>query len=73
MNDKIKEIISDILDVEVASINDDASILDDLGADSIAIMEIVMELEEEYSLDVDTEDIPKLKTVNDIVAYIESK
>ncbi|MFV0255061.1 MAG: acyl carrier protein [Erysipelotrichaceae bacterium] len=73
MNNKIKEIIAEILDVEVSTIADDASILDDLGADSIAVMEIVMELEGEYGVEVPTEDVLNLKTVNDIVAYIESK
>ncbi|CAM3497189.1 acyl carrier protein [Erysipelothrix sp. HDW6B] len=73
MNEKIKEIVAEILDVEVATIAEDASILDDLGADSIAVMEIVMELEGEYGVEVPTEDILTLKTVNDIVAYIESK
>ncbi|MEG0328173.1 MAG: acyl carrier protein [Erysipelothrix sp.] len=73
MKDKIKEIVSEILDVEVENIADDALILDDLGADSIAVMEIVMELEGEYDVEVPTEDILNLKTVNDIVAYIEAK
>lgn len=73
MNEKIKEIVAEILDIEVATIAEDASILDDLGADSIAVMEIVMELEGEYGVEVPTEDILTLKTVNDIVAYIESK
>ncbi|MDF9867163.1 acyl carrier protein [Bacilli bacterium PM5-3] len=73
MNNKIKEIIGEILDLEVSEINDDASILDDLGADSIAVMEIVMELESEFDLEIETEEIPNFKTVNDIVAFIESK
>lgn len=73
MKAKVKQIVSEILDVTVDEIKDDASILDDLGADSIAVMEIVMELEGEYGIDVPTEDVVNLKTVNDIVAYIESK
>lgn len=70
MENKIKGIIAEILGVEESGINNDASILDDLGADSIAIMEIVMELEEEFDIEVATEEIPKLKSVNDIVAFI---
>ena len=70
MKDKIKEIIAEILDLEVEAIKDDASILDELGADSIAIMEIVMELEEEFDIEVATEEIPNMKTVNDIVNFI---
>lgn len=73
MNTKVKEIIAEILDLKVEDIKDEASILDDLGADSIAVMEIVMELEGEYGVEVPTEDVLNLKTVNDIVAYIESK
>lgn len=73
MNKKIKEIISELIEVDVSTIGDTALIIDDLGADSIAVMEIVMELEEEYGVEVPTEDILNLKTVADIVAYIESK
>ena len=73
MNNKIKEIIGEILDLEVSEISEDANILDDLGADSIAVMEIVMELESEFDLEIDTEDIPNFKTINDIVAFIENK
>lgn len=71
MTDKIKDIVADILELEVEAIDVNASILDDLGADSIAVMEIVMELEGEFDVEVPTEDILNLNTVNDIVAYIE--
>ena len=70
MNQKIKEIIAEILSLDVEGISDDASILDDLGADSIAIMEIVMEIEEKFDIEVATEEIPNLKSVNDIVNFI---
>lgn len=70
MNTKIKEIIAEILDLNAEEISDDASILDDLGADSIAIMEIVMEIEEAFDIEIDTDEIPKLKSVNDIVNFI---
>lgn len=73
MNTKIKEIIMDILEVEMDEIKDDASIVDDLGADSIAIMEIVMELETEFDMEIDTDDIVNFKTVSDIEKFIESK
>lgn len=71
MKTKVTEIVMEILDVE--DVKDDALIVDDLGADSIAVMEIVMELEGEYGVEVPTEDILNLKSVNDIVAYIENK
>lgn len=70
MNEKVKKIVADILEVELESVTEDASILDDLGADSIAVMEIVMELEEELDVEVPTEDILELKTVGDIIEYI---
>ena len=73
MTKKIKEIISELIEVDASTIGDTALIIDDLGADSIAVMEIVMELEEEYGVEVPTEDVLNLKTVADIVAYIESK
>lgn len=73
MKDRVKEIIGEILDVNVNDISDDALILDELGADSIAVMEIVMELETEYDMEVDTDQIPNLKTVNDIVSYLEKQ
>lgn len=73
MTEKIKEIVAEILELEVDAIDGELSILDDLGADSIAVMEIVMELEGEFDVEVPTEDIINLKSVNDIIAYVESK
>ncbi|HLV49533.1 MAG TPA: acyl carrier protein [Erysipelothrix sp.] len=70
MNEKVKKIVADILEVELESVTEDASILDDLGADSIAVMEIVMELEEELDVEVPTDDILELKTVGDIIEHI---
>lgn len=72
MTNKIKDIVADILELEVDDIKGDALILDDLGADSIAVMEIVMELEGEFDVEVPTDDIINLKTVDDIVKYIET-
>lgn len=71
MIENIKKIVAEILEVDVADVKEDALILDDLGADSIAVMEIVMELEETLGVEVPTDDILELKTVGDIVAYIE--
>lgn len=71
MIDKIKKIVAENLDKNVDEIDVNASILDDLGADSIAVMEIVMELETEFGVEVPTEDVLELKTVQDIVNYIE--
>lgn len=73
MKEKIKEIIADILDVEIETVKDDAHIIDDLDADSIAVMEIVMEIEESLDVEVPTEDILQLHTVGDIIAYVEKQ
>ncbi len=71
MIEKIKKIVAENLDINSEEIDVNASILDDLGADSIAVMEIVMELETEFGVEVPTEDVLELKTVQDIVNYIE--
>ncbi|MEG0283595.1 MAG: acyl carrier protein [Erysipelotrichales bacterium] len=73
MKKEIKKIIGEVLEIEESTINDDAKILDDLGADSIAVMEIVMELEEAFDLDIDTEEIAKFKTVSDIEKYLSEQ
>lgn len=73
MNEKVVEIVAEILDLEVSEVEESAKIIDDLGADSIAVMEIVMELEEEYDVEVPTEDILELVTVADIIAYVKAK
>lgn len=70
MTNKIIGIVADILELEESEVSVDALILDDLGADSIAVMEIVMELESEFDVEVVTEDITELKTVSDIENYI---
>lgn len=69
--EKVKEIIAEMLDIESTEIELEDNVIDDLGADSIAVMEIVMELEEEYDFEVPTDDVLKLVTVEDIVTYIE--
>lgn len=71
MLEKIKQIVAENLDKNVEELDVNASILDDLGADSIAVMEIVMELETEFGVEVPTEDVLQLKTIQDIANYIE--
>ena len=73
MKETVTNIVADILELEADAITETAVIIDDLGADSIAVMEIVMELESEYDFEVPTEDAVNLTTVAEIVAYIESK
>jgi len=71
--DKVKEIIGRELGVERDKLTDNASFIDDLGADSLDIVELVMEFEKEFNIDIPDEDAEKLRTVGDAVAYLEAK
>ncbi|MEQ1664474.1 MAG: acyl carrier protein [Bdellovibrionales bacterium] len=70
---RIKKIIEEQLGVEGDRIKPDASFIDDLGADSLDIVELVMAMEEEFDLEIPDEDAEKLKTVNDVTKYIQTK
>ena len=69
--DKVKEILCDQLDVDEDAVTLDASIIDDLGADSLDIVDLVMSLEEEFDLEIPDDQVENIKTVGDIVKYIE--
>ena len=71
--DKVKKILVDQLDVEESAITSDSSIIDDLGADSLDIVDMVMSLEEEFDIEIPDEEIESMKTVGDIVKFIEAK
>lgn len=71
--DKIKEVIVDKLGVEEDKITMEASFIDDLGADSLDTVELIMELEEEFGLEIPDEDAEKLTTVQAVVDYVEEK
>ncbi len=71
--DKVKDIIVTELGVEREKLTDDASFIDDLGADSLDIVELVMEFEKEFNLDIPDEDAEKLRTVGDAIAYLNQK
>ena len=73
IQDRVKNIICDQLAVEAEKVTDTASFIDDLGADSLDIVELVMTMEEEFELDIPDEDAEKMKTVGDVVAYIKTK
>jgi acyl carrier protein len=70
---KIKEVIVEQLGVDADRVKSEASFIDDLGADSLDIVELVMAMEEEFSIEIPDEEAEKLKTVNDVVAYLKSK
>lgn len=68
--EKVKEIISQQLDVNRDDIEDGANFIDDLGADSLAIVELVLAFEEEFEVEIPDEDTEKIRTVGDAVTYI---
>jgi acyl carrier protein len=71
MTEKIKEIIANQLGIDVDKIEDDAAIIDDLGADSLDVVEMLLSIEETLGVTVPDEDAANLKSVQDIVDYIE--
>ncbi len=70
--DRVKEIIAKELEVEAKQLTPDAKFIEDLGADSLDIVELVMALEEEFGIDIPDEDADKLKTVGDAMNYLKS-
>lgn len=69
---RVKEIIAKNLDVNIEDIKPESSFINDLGADSLAIVELVLALEEEFELDIPDEETEKIKTVQDAVDYIQA-
>jgi acyl carrier protein len=70
--DKVKEIVAEQLGVDVDEVTAEASFIDDLGADSLDTVELVMALEEEFGIEIPDEDAEKISTVKDAIAYIEA-
>ncbi len=68
---KVKEIICEQLGVSEEEVTSEASFIEDLGADSLDIVELVMALEEEFGLDIPDEDADKMKTVGDAMSYLK--
>ncbi len=68
--DRIKEIIVEQLGVEESEITSDASFIDDLGADSLDTVEVVMAFEEEFDIEIPDEAAEKIRTVRDIINYL---
>jgi acyl carrier protein len=68
--DKVKEIIVDQLGVEEDEVTPESSFIDDLGADSLDIVELIMALEEEFGMEIPDDEAEKISTVNDAVEYI---
>jgi|TARA_B110000483_G_scaffold6294_1_gene7438 acyl carrier protein len=72
IEDRVKKIVSDQLGASIETIENDSSFVDDLGADSLDTVELVMALEEEFDLEIADEDAEKISTVNEAVAYINA-
>ncbi len=69
---RVKEIIVEQLGVNEAEVKPEAKFVDDLGADSLDLVELVMALEEEYSMEISDEDAEKILTVGDAIEYIKA-
>ena len=73
MVDKIKENIADQLSVDADTITEATSFKDDLGADSLDLFELVMALEDEYSVEIPADDLQQMATVGDVINYLKGK
>jgi acyl carrier protein len=72
VQERVKRIVIERLGVEEAEVTTEASFKDDLGADSLDVVELVMELEDEFDLEISDEDAEKITTVGEVVKYIQS-
>ncbi len=70
--EKLKEILAEQLDVDANSITTDSMLIEDLGADSLDAIDIVMSIEDEFKIEVPDEIIEKIETVGDMLNYIEN-
>ena len=70
--EKIREIIADVLNLEVDEITEDKKFVDDLGADSLDIFQIIMGIEESFDIEIENEDAEKIVTVGDAVEQIRN-
>ena len=73
MLEKMKEIIAEQLSVDPEEVTMEASFKDDLGADSLDLFELVMALEEEYDVEIPSDDLTELNTVEDVINYLKNK
>ncbi|ETR74500.1 MAG: Acyl carrier protein [Candidatus Magnetoglobus multicellularis str. Araruama] len=71
LKDKVFKVISEKLEIDLDEIVPEASFVDDLGADSLDLVELIMSMEEEFEIDIDDKDAEKLKKVQDVLNYLE--
>ena len=70
---KIRDVVADKLDADPSDITEDASFVDDLGADSLDVVELIMGLEDEFGIEISDEEAENIRTVGDAVAFIQDK
>ena len=73
MFEKMKEMIAEQLGVDAAAITEDSKFKDDLGADSLDLFELIMAMEEEFGVEIPSEDLETLLSVNDVMEYLKNK
>ena len=71
--EKVKKVVCEELGVQESEVKPESSFTEDLGADSLDIVELVMAIEEQFSVEIPDDDVANLKTVGDVVSYIEKK
>lgn len=69
--DRVREIIAEQLMVDLEEVTDEASFVDDLGADSLDTVELIMEFEDEFGIEIPDEDAERIQTVGEAIAYLE--
>ncbi len=70
IEEKVKQIVAEQLGVDAGQVTETASFMDDLGADSLDTVELVMALEEEFDIEISDEDAEKIQTVKDAISYV---
>ena len=73
MFEKVKEIIVEQLSVDGENITEDTNLMEDLGIDSLDLYEMIISLEEEFDIEIASEDSENLKTIKDVITYIEAR
>lgn len=69
--DQVRDIIAKQLDIDAGNIKMESRLIDDLKADSLDIVELIMDLEQEFNIEIPDEELPKVQTVADIVGYLD--
>ncbi|NPA33208.1 MAG: acyl carrier protein [Aquificae bacterium] len=73
LEERVKEIIAEQLGVEKEKITPEAKFVEDLGADSLDVVELIMAFEEEFGIEIPDEDAEKIQTVGDVIKYLQEK